>query len=83
MKRRQYTIRSIPGHVDRELRRRAKEQNKSLNSLIIEVLEDACRPQEEPKLNHDLDSLIGTWVEDPEFDEVMKEFERIDAEYWT
>lgn len=33
-------------------------------------------------LYHDLDFLIGTWVEDPEFDKAMEEFEQIEPEYW-
>ena len=82
MSSRQYTIRSIPDQVDRELRRRAKEQNKSLNAIIIEVLEESCRAPESPRLNHDLDHYMGSWVEDPEFDEAIKEFGRIDEEMW-
>ena len=39
----QYTIRSVPEHVDRELRRRASEQHKSLNTVILETLEEVCR----------------------------------------
>jgi hypothetical protein len=45
--------------VDQELRRRAKEQDKSLNAVIIEVLEEACRTPESPRLNHDLDHYMG------------------------
>ncbi len=82
MKRMQYTIRSVPEHVDRELRRRAKEQGKSLNTVILETLEEVCQAGGKPQLNHDLDQFIGTWVEDPMFDEAMKEFERIDEEIW-
>lgn len=78
----QYTIRAVPEQVDRELRRRAKEQDKSLNSVIVEALEEVCRSDQGPNLHHDLDFLIGTWVEDPEFDEAMHEFERVDEEYW-
>jgi len=33
-------------------------------------------------LNRDLDEFFGTWVEDPEFDKAIEEFERIDLEYW-
>ena len=81
MKRRQYTIRSVPDHVDRALRQRAKREHKSLNHVILEALEQAVEP-EEPKVYHDLDFLIGTWREDPEFDEAMRDFEKIDEEMW-
>jgi hypothetical protein len=82
MNRRQYTIRSVPEHVDHELRRRARKQNKSLNTVILETLEQALAPPQEPILHHDLDFLIGTWVEDPEFDKAIERFEQIDEEYW-
>jgi plasmid stability protein len=81
MSRRQYTIRSVPDHVDRALRRRARQEHKSLNKVILEALEQAVAT-EAPKLHHDLDFLIGTWREDPAFDEAMKDFEQIDEEMW-
>lgn len=77
MSRRQYTVRNIPEPVDRELRKRARQENKSLNAVILEILQEACGLQQESAVHHDLDHLIGTWVEDPEFDRVMQEFERI------
>lgn len=82
MKRRQYTIRSVPDHVDRALRRRAKREHKSLNNILLDVLEQAVEPEKEPNVYHDLDFMIGTWREDPEFDAAMKDFEKIDEEMW-
>ncbi len=32
--------------------------------------------------HHDLDSLIGTWREDPGFDAAIRAFEQVDAEVW-
>jgi hypothetical protein len=78
----QYTIRSIPDEVDRELRRRAQAERKSLNALVLELLEQSVRPPSTPVVHHDLDFLFGTWVEDPAFDEAVAEFERIEEEYW-
>lgn len=82
MSSRQYTIRSVPDRVDRELRSRAKSEGKSLNSLLLEVLEEAVTPPKEPVVHHDLDFLIGTWIEDPEFDKAMEDFEKVEEEYW-
>lgn len=79
---RQYTIRSVPDRVDRELRSRANSEGKSLNALLLAVLEGAVTPPDEPVVHHDLDFLIGTWVEDPEFDKAMEHCERINAEDW-
>jgi hypothetical protein len=45
--------------------------------------DDASTPQRGPDgLYHDLDEFFGTWVEDPEFDKAMEDFERIDPEDW-
>ena len=82
MNSRQYTIRAVPARVDRELRKRAKAEGKSLNAVIVAVLEQAVAPSTEPVVHHDLDFLIGTWVEDPAFDEAMKDCERIDEDDW-
>ena len=78
----QYTIRGIPAHLDETLRRRATESGRSLNSVAIEALQRGLGLEGGPVLHHDLDFLIGTWEEDPEFDRVMEEFERIDEEHW-
>jgi len=74
----QYTIRGVPDHVDRALRARAKKENKSLNQLAVEALTEAARAERYT----DLDDLIGTWVDDPEFDKIMAEQDRIDEELW-
>jgi hypothetical protein len=78
----QYTIRGVPDHVDQTLRRRAVETGRSLNSVAVEALERGLGLGDGPVIHHDLDFLIGTWEEDPEFDRVMEEFERIDEEQW-
>ncbi|WP_437225693.1 hypothetical protein SH661x_004186 [Planctomicrobium sp. SH661] len=78
----QYTIRSVPEHVDRALREKAELEKKSLNTILLEALEQAAHQPERPVIHHDLDFLIGSWVDDPEFDEAMKQFEKIDEEIW-
>lgn len=77
----QYTIRSVPDFVDKALRARAKKENKSLNQVALDVIQQALI-SEKPRVYHDLDFLIGTWVEDPEFDKVMAEHEQIDEDAW-
>jgi hypothetical protein len=76
----QYTIRGIPAHVDRALRAQAKKERKSLNELAVEALRQSIG--ESGKVYTDLDDLIGTWVEDPEFDKIMEEQRQIDEELW-
>lgn len=63
-----------------ELRRRAGEEQKSLNAVIIEALEKAIGVQSGPTEHTDLDFLIGSWEEDPMFDEVIADFEQLDEE---
>jgi hypothetical protein len=77
----QYTIRGIPASVDRAVRARAKKENKSLNQLALEALQQALG-LDQPRVHTDLDDLIGTWVEDPEFDKAIEEQDQIDEEKW-
>ena len=78
----QYTIRAVPDEIDRALRQRARRESKSLNAVVIDALArglalDAAQPR-----HTDLDDLVGTWQEDPDFDRAVAEFDRIDDESW-
>lgn len=79
---RQYTIRSIPPEVDRALRRRAKREGRSLNDVVLEALAAGIGVNGEREEFTDLDHLIGTWREDPRFDEAIADQDRVDAELW-
>ena len=82
----QYTIRNIPKEVDRVLRRRARQQGRSLNDVLVEALSAAAGVNgvKLPKVKRiDLSDIAGTWVEDPEFDKFLEEKEQIDdPEMW-
>jgi len=78
----QYTIRQIPAAVDKALRRKAKTEGKSLNEAAIDALRHGTGLTGEPPTFHDLDSLAGTWVEDPKFDQAIADQDRIDPELW-
>lgn len=79
----QYTVRDVPAHVDRALRRRAGEEGKSLNQLLRDALiKEAGEDPAAPVLHHDLDALAGTWVDDPEFDRAIAEQDRVDEAMW-
>jgi hypothetical protein len=75
----QYTIRGVPGDVDRELRRRAREKKISLNQLLVEELRSAAGI---PRRYRSLKDLAGLWKEDPEFDRVLKAQRQIDPDLW-
>src|SRR5438445_305215 len=79
----QYTVRDVPAHVDRALRRRASEQGKSLNQLLRDALtKEAGGDPTSPILHHDLDLLAGIWDDDPEFDRALAEQDRVDEAMW-
>ena len=54
----QYTIRQIPMHVDRILRQRAQETNKSFNQITVEALTMATLGNLRPK--RDFNEIIGS-----------------------
>jgi hypothetical protein len=80
----QYTIRNIPKKVDQVLRKRAKEQGKSLNDITVEALAVGAGviQSADPVKRIDLSDIAGTWVEDPEFDKIMREQDQVDPELW-
>lgn len=78
----QYTIRAVPDEVDRALRRRARRESKSLNAVVIDALARSLALDAAPARHADLDHLVGTWQEDPEFERAVAEFERVDDESW-
>ncbi len=76
----QYTVRAVPGEIDRALRQIAKREAKSLNTVVVEAL--ARGVDAVPTAYADLDHLIGTWQEDPDFDRAVADFEQVDDEAW-
>lgn len=78
----QYTIRAVPPDIDRALRRRARQEAKSLNAVAIEALARGLELEAQPVQHTDLDDLIGTWQEDPAFDRAVADFERVDEDAW-
>jgi len=76
----QYTIRSIPDAIDSALRRLAKQESKSLNTVTVEALARGLALEAAAIENSDLDSLVGSWQEDSAFDQAVADFERIDDE---
>lgn len=56
-----------------ELRRRAKAEGKSLNTVVIETLVRGTGLSETPVRHRDLGDIVGTWLEDPELDQAIAE----------
>ena len=78
----QYTLRAVPPAIDRALRRRAKEETKSLNAVAVEALARGLELDARPREHTDLDALIGSWQKDPAFDRAIADFGRVDEEAW-
>lgn len=79
----QYTVRNIPEHVDKALRRKASEERKSLNAVLREALiREAAVVGPGSRLYTDLDPLAGTWVDDPGFDETIRAQDQVDESLW-
>ncbi len=75
----QYTIRGIPPEVDRVLRERAKQRNSSVNQIVIEELSKATVG---PVKYADFSDLVGTWQDDPGFDEAIAWQRQIHEDDW-
>jgi hypothetical protein len=76
-------IQQLPAAVDRALSEKATREGRSVQEVAVEAIAKGLGIEstaDREKL--DLSKFVGTWVEDPEFDEAMKDFERIDPELW-
>ena len=78
----QYTLRQIPPALDRALRRKSEQDGKSMNQTAISTLLDGLSLNERAVKHHDLDFMIGSWVEDPAFDKAIRAQDRVDPELW-
>jgi len=73
-------VRNVPRKADEALRRRAEELEVSLNEVLVQALLKEAGG--EARLHHDLDDFAGSWQEDPEFDAIIAEQDRVDEEKW-
>ena len=78
----QYTVRRIPRAVDEGLRRKAREEGKSLNQTAVEVLIAGLALSGNGVVHRDLDFLVGTWVEDSAFDAAIQAQDQVDPKMW-
>ena len=53
-----------------------------MNEAALQALERGLDLDDRPIRRHDLDDLIGTWVEDPEFDRAIEQMDQVDRELW-
>lgn len=79
----QYTVRSVPAHVDKALRRMAQTKRKSLNEVLRNALIREAEGTDRPEpVYDDLDALAGSWVDVPGFEDAIRAQDRIDEALW-
>ena len=80
----QITLRNLPEHVERAIRKRAEEKHISLNQSATELLQQALGTSEDGPRHRNLRDLAGTWnnTEADVFDRRVKELRSIDPEIW-
>jgi plasmid stability protein len=78
----QYTVRNIPGPLDAALRRRAREEGKSLNEIVVQALARGVGFSKEAVRQRDLSDLAGTWKRDAAFETAIAEQDRVDEAIW-
>lgn len=74
------TLRNIPSDLGKALHAKARAEGKSIDEVAVEALAVAISTPSTKK--RDLSDIAGTWVEDPVFDEIRREHERIDPDLW-
>lgn len=78
----QYTIRNVPDPLDEALRRKAREQGKSLNEVAVEALVRGAGLSENRCRHRDLGDIARTWRKDPAFDRALAAQDTIDVDLW-
>ena len=78
----QYTLRGIPRKLNDAIRRKARQEGSSLNKAALDAMARGLGLAEDRPVYHDLDDLVGTWVDDPAFDEAIREMDAVDPDLW-
>jgi hypothetical protein len=73
----QYTIRSIPKNLDEFLRKQARKSNKSLNTIIIEYLQQSTKLDLADE-NDDFAWIIGANTMDDAVTDAIAELKQAD-----
>jgi hypothetical protein len=78
----QYTLRNVPAAVDALLRRRARDERKSLNEVTLESIMRGLGLTGEPTSQRDLSDIAGTRGLDAETRAALDEQRRVDKDLW-
>lgn len=80
------SIRGIDKELSQKLKETSASQKTSINHLVLDILSThlGLKKTKTFRTYNDLDSLAGTWstVEKKNFDEAVKDFEKIEPGIW-
>lgn len=79
-----FNLRGISFEVMNLLKQEAKKMHKSVNQLILQMIEKGLGFSHKKNEYHDLDHLAGTWSkeESKNFQKNTSFFEKIDKDLW-
>jgi len=80
------TIRGIDEEMAKLLKKKAKQEGMSLNSVLLKILREALGLEKKQRrvIYTDLDHLAGGWSEEDyrEFESRVAEFEKVEEGMW-
>ncbi len=79
----QFTIRNVDDNLAKQVRGAAAESGDSINSFLLKVLRHQFGfPRSGAPDRNDLSAFRQGWVDDPQAEAAMGEFEKIDVDAW-
>lgn len=78
----QYTIRGLTAETDRKLKSLARKEGLSLNALCLKILNSAFGHPTSPENIDPLKFMYGSWIEDPEMDQALRQQREIEEDLW-
>jgi hypothetical protein len=74
------TLTNIPSDVESALRRRAQEEGRTLDEVVLRLLIEAADVR--PVTPSDFNDIAGTWISDPDVEAALAAQDRIDPGLW-
>lgn len=78
----QYTIRNVPAPLDRVIKKRAKQSNKSFNQTVVDILAMQTFGTTDVYEDAGFDWLYNKKTLDNTFDEAINDISQIDKKIW-
>lgn len=81
------TIRGIDDELEKAIRRKSRQEDISINKLVLKTLKSALQAepyQKKFREYNDLDHLAGSWTaeDEQEFNSAVEPLSRIDEDIW-